>query len=158
MNEYTQKRKEEAEAFALEISQFVPAVGVENSAENEFKVVIIRGNKKYIARRDFHGIISVSRPHDYGQYVHVSSYSRNEEYMRTVGQLQKMKAMSAKKLDAAMNAEDAYHARMQELESVAVIKIKNFLDTLEGMSFACPSCGHNLEGDRKEDGSITILQ
>lgn len=134
MNEYQKTAHGEARKLAAEISAlgFKTRVGTVGD-DTTPQVVICTDTGNYTVRRDYHGIVSLFHSDSWGDYRHVSSSVRGDVYAATVGQLPNMKAITAKKIQAHIDAQEAYRKAMQARESDAVIKVKDFLDTLEGL-------------------------
>lgn len=97
----------------------------------DFSVVFFNGTHEYRIARNYLGNITVSRigtKNDrqvHRNYPHVSNSNRSAVHQKYAGQ--NMKVLTAKKFQAKLDAEDAYHEEMQQREDEAVQKYEDFV-------------------------------
>jgi len=126
MNEYQQRDYDNMVMLAQELSAYYPSKVVAD--DDHHIIVMTRGDKAYQVRKDYRGIIDAwEYPHTH--YEHVSNSTAHE--IRKKYPTQNMRVLSQKKIDAKLDAVDAYHAEMREKESEATDKTASFIREIE---------------------------
>lgn len=123
--EYLQKAKELQNEL---IFQGFLGTRIEKGEDRcSFKVIYFDGVRDYLITRDYKNNISVSRL-EYARYNNVSSHERAQVYAKYKGQ--NMKVITPKKLQAKIDAENAIHQELEDLEKRAVDKSNAFIEEM----------------------------
>lgn len=111
-------KAEELQKEMLQMGFMATRIEKQKDERCTFNVIFFDGKHDYKVHRGYDMNIYVQRL-DYEHYENVSHYSRLEVYKKHISALGNMKVMSAKKVQARIDAEEAYHAEMQELNAKA---------------------------------------
>jgi len=134
--------KRGADELAEIVKQFYPDVEVVKGEDRcTFHVYLSTGGQVYRVNKDYRGNITVNRK-DWGIYQGISSHKRAEVYK--LDTTQNMRVVTAKKLKAKIEAEEAYHAEMARLEKENARKIADFRASVEDLGLEW--CRDNTEG------------
>jgi len=98
----------------------------------DFQVIYFDGVRDYLIRRGYDGNIYAHRK-EYAHYPNVSSSTRGEVYAKYKGD--NMKVLTAKKLQAKLDAENASESELEAKEKEAQDKINAFLKSIDGLGF-----------------------
>lgn len=96
-----------------------------------FHVIFFDGTYDYRIYRDYRGNVNVVR-HEYKNYPNVSSSTRGEVWKRQKD-TGNVKVITAKKIQAKIDAENAYHAEMQTLDAAAIDKAAAFIAEVQAL-------------------------
>lgn len=95
-----------------------------------FKVIFFDGTRDYLITRDYQSNVHVNRE-EYKFYSNVSSHVRGELYKKYKDG--NIKVITAKKLQAKIDAENAYHTEMAALNEGAAIKSEAFINEVKAL-------------------------
>ncbi len=133
----------QAVRLADNVRGFYPNVDIEKGENRtEFHVLLAVNDKIYVIAKDYRGVITVQRK-DYVHYKNVSSHDRSEMYK--LDTTQKMKVMTGKKIQAKIDAEEAYNEGMARIEQERTDKIAEFLQDVNAL-------GLNYQSEDKKHG------
>ncbi|MES2006874.1 MAG: hypothetical protein V4436_02065 [Patescibacteria group bacterium] len=123
-----------AEALQAELLQngFMASRVIKGEDRTDFKVVYFDGAHDYNVKRDWHGNVYITRA-EYQAYPNVSHTTRFEVVKKHINALGNMKVITAKKLQAKIDAENAYHAEMAGLNAEAGSKAFAFVEEVKAL-------------------------
>lgn len=114
-----------------------------------FDVIFFDGTHDYRVIRDYRNNVTLTRA-EWKSYPNVSSHERSKVLQKY--RTQNMRAITAKKLQAKIDAENAYHVEMEALNGQAVEKVGAFLEQV----YALKKNGVDVKlQEEKESGKIT---
>lgn len=132
LNEIQRKYFAEAEKLQLELARngFATRIEKEEGESCSFLVIYFDGTHNYLITRGWNGYVRVNHLEN-DWYPNVSSHKRSETYQKHIGATQNMKVITSKKLQAKIDALNAYRAEMDMLNKEADDKSNTFIKSLE---------------------------
>lgn len=132
-NKYQQERLDNALALCKEVNALGYNAFVKEINNNEYEPNCIISTSAYTTRdyeikRGWRGDILLDKT-PYKRYEYVSTHTQSE-VRKNISISNKVKVLTAKKLQTLIDEDNAYHDKLDELELIAEEKINDFLDSV----------------------------
>ena len=155
MDMYEQEAKDNADNLAREIKAVKPNNKIEvikgDNGRTDYQIILTEAGRDYEIRKDYTGNVYVNQTQgSRTKAPNVSSQTQGE--LRKQDTTQKMKVITAKKLDAKIEAERVYNEQLAVLEAEAKQKNAEFMDTIKDLPIIY---SHNYEQTEITGGYLT---